>query len=156
MNKKRALLFQIGTIVILLAICALMMVIGRGHTVYLDNKPLEYEGKTYESPYKISIYVDGEQVAKLYEGERGQATNIGQNFEVTLKIMQTKGGEETTGTYQVKLPYSVDGVIINIPAFLGGAPAEAYTSEFVPAVVETADDAAEEVPGGDEFAMGDF
>ena len=45
MNKKRALLFQIGTIVILLAICAVMMVIGRGHTVYLDNKPLEYEGK---------------------------------------------------------------------------------------------------------------
>ena len=41
--KKRTLFFRIGAIVILLAIAAVMMVIGRGHTVYFDNKKLEYE-----------------------------------------------------------------------------------------------------------------
>ena len=66
---------------VLVAIGAAMMVIGRGHTVYFDNKSLEYEGQTYESPYKIEIYLDnngqGEAVAKLYDKERGQATQIG-------------------------------------------------------------------------------
>ena len=35
--KKRTLFFRIGAIVILLAIAAVMMVIGRGHTVYFAN-----------------------------------------------------------------------------------------------------------------------
>ena len=52
MNKTRRLLFQLGTLLVLLAIAAWMMVIGRGHTVYFDNKKLEYEGTTYDPPYK--------------------------------------------------------------------------------------------------------
>ena len=155
MKNKRALFFRIGAILVLIAICAVMMIVGRGHTVYLDNKPMEYNGKTYESPYKISIYVDDEQVAKLYEGERGQATNIGQHFEMTLKIMQSKGGDETTDTYQVKLPYNMDGIIVNIPGFLAGLPEEAYISEFVSAIPDP-EPADEEIPSGDEFSMGDF
>ena len=45
--KKRTLFFRIGAIVILLAIAAVMMVIGRGHTVYFDNKKLEYNDLRY-------------------------------------------------------------------------------------------------------------
>ena len=90
--KKRTLLFRIGAIVILLAIAAVMMVIGRGHTVYLDNKKLEYNGKTYDTPYKVVVLVDGEQVAKLYDRERGSATCIGQKFTVTLESTEKKGG----------------------------------------------------------------
>ena len=155
MKNKRALFFRIGAIIVLIAICAVMMIVGRGHTVYLDNKPVEYNGTTYESPYKISIYVDDEQAAKLYEGERGQATNIGQTFEVTFKIMQTKGGDETTNTYQIKLPYNMDGVVVNIPGFLAGLPEEAYISEFVSAIPEPVEEDGE-IPSGDEFSMGDI
>ena len=52
MNKTRSLLFRLGTVLVLVGICAWMMIVGRGHTVYLDNKKLEYEGETYEPPYK--------------------------------------------------------------------------------------------------------
>ena len=88
--KKRTLFFRIGAIVILLAIAAVMMVIGRGHTVYFDNKKLEYNGETYDTPYKVCVYVNDERVAKLYDKERGMATWIGQNFEMTLEITQDK------------------------------------------------------------------
>ena len=158
MNKTRRLLFQIGTILVLLAIAACMMVIGRGHTVYFDNKTLEYEGVTYESPYKVTIYVGGEQVAKLNAKERGMATTIGQDFEMEFKIMEVKGGDETRETYQIKLPRKVDGIVVNIPAYLAGLPEEAWMSEFVPIATESTAD-TEEVPGGDEFEMdelGDF
>ena len=154
MNKTRRLLFQIGTVLILLAIAACMMVIGRGHTVYFDNKKLEYEGETYEPPYKVTVYVGGEQVAKLNAKERGMATTIGQDFEMEFKIMEEKGGDETRETYQIKLPRKLDGIVVNIPGYLAGLPQEAWMSEFVPIVTESTEE--EEVPGGDEFEMDDL
>ena len=51
------------------------MIIGRGHTVYIDNKSMEYNGQSYKSPYKVVVFVDGEQVAKLRDKERGMARN---------------------------------------------------------------------------------
>ena len=64
--KKRTLFFRIGAIVILLAIAAVMMVIGRGHTVYFDNRALDKDGQSVAAPYKITVYVNGEQISKLY------------------------------------------------------------------------------------------
>ena len=119
--KKRNVMFLCLLALILVGIGAIMMVIGRGHTVYFDNKSLDYEGKTYESPYKIEIYqggnADGESVAKLYDGERGSATQIGQKITVTLVITQEKGGDEAEpAVYTIDLPYSMDGPVINLPA----------------------------------------
>ena len=157
MSKKRTLLFRLGAVLLLLVIAACMMVIGRGHTVYLDNKTLEYEGNTYKAPYKITVFVRGEQVAKLYAKERGSATNIGQNYAMTLRVMQEKGGDEVEYSFQMKLPYKLDGVVVNLPGLLANLPQEAIQSEFVPIVTE-ASSADDEVPGGDEFEMemGDF
>ena len=60
-----------------MAIGYTMTIIGRGHTIYLDSKTLEYDGQTYKPAYKTVVYVDGQQVAKLYDKERGVATCIG-------------------------------------------------------------------------------
>lgn len=137
MNKKRMTLFRVGAVLLLLIIAGIMMIIGRGHTVYIDNKSLDYNGQTYTSLYKVVVYVDGEQVAKLRDKERGMATCIGQKFNMTLEITQDKGGSETTTDVTLALPYSMDGIAINLPAYLAGLPEEAYLSEFQPAVAET-------------------
>lgn len=150
-SKTRRLLFRLGTVLILVGICVWMMIVGRGHTVYFDNKKLEYEGETYEPPYKITVYVKDEQVAKLNKKDRGMATTIGQNFSFTLQIMKEKKGEETEETYEIKLPYSIDGIVINLPGFLAGLPEEAWMSEFVPLVTASEEDT--EVPSGDEFEI---
>ena len=158
MNKTRSLLFRLGTVLVLVGICAWMMIVGRGHTVYFDNKKLEYEGETYEPPYKITVFVKDEQVAKLNKKDRGMATTIGQNFRMTLRIMQEKKGEETEETYDIKLPYNLDGIVINLPGFLAGLPEDAWMSEFV-SLATTVEEETEEVPGTDEFTMdelGDF
>lgn len=145
---------KIAAILVLAAICVVLIIIGRGHSVYLDNKPLAYEGKTYEVPYKVTVYTKGEQTAKLYEGERGAATWMGQNFEMTLEIMQTKGGAEETRTVSVKLPHNADGIIVNLAGVLNDLPPEVYMEEFVPAVVEPEGDDTVDI--GDELSMGDF
>ena len=43
MKAKRRLLFQILAVVLLVAIGYTMTIIGRGHTIYLDSKTLEYD-----------------------------------------------------------------------------------------------------------------
>ncbi len=138
MNAKRKILFRAGAIAILLLIAGAMFIIGRGHTVYLDNKAMEYNGQTYDSPYKIVAFVKGEQVAKLYDKERGMATCIGQKFTMSLEITQDKGGDEQTTSITLQLPYNMDGIIINLPALLAGLPEEAYLSQFISAPVEPA------------------
>lgn len=154
MKAKRIILFRIGAVVLLLIIAGIMMVIGRGHTVYMDNKSLEYNGQTYTTPYKVVVYVDGEQVAKLRDKERGMATCIGQKITMTLEITQEKGGSEETRTVTIPVPYSMDGVAINLPGYLAGLPEEAYLSEFQIQVEETEAETEEGV--GDEIPVEGF
>jgi len=152
MKSKRTLLIRLAVVLVLIAIGAVMMVIGRGHTVYFDNVALDYNGTHYDALYKVTVYVKDKQVAKLYAKERGMATWIGQNFSMTLEVIETKGGDEEVHTIHVKLPYNMDGIVLNLPALLQGLPEEAYLKEFVSNVPEVP---AEEEPGSsDEFDFG--
>ena len=47
MNNRRKWIFRGCTLLVILLIAALMFVVGRGHTVYIDNKTLEYNGESY-------------------------------------------------------------------------------------------------------------
>lgn len=156
MKTKRTILFRLGAILILLIIAGIMMVIGRGHTVYIDNKTLEYNGQTYETPYKIVAFADGEQFAKLYAKERGMTTCIGQTIHMTLEITQEKGGSEETMDISLTLPYNMDGIAINLPAYLAGLPEEAYLSEFQPAPDPVESEAESDELATDEFALGEI
>ena len=150
--KARRLIIRIAAVVVLIVIGIIMSIVGRGHTIYLDNKTLEYEGNTYKAPYKVTVYVDGEQLTKLYDKERGSATCLGQTFTVTLEIMESKGGSEETQTYKIPLPKNMDGIIINIPGYLAGLPEEAYLTEFI-AAPEPVTDEDTELPSGDGDVM---
>lgn len=152
MNQKlTSILFKVGAVVLLLALAGTMMVVGRGHTVYFDSKSLEYNGQTYETPYKVVVLdEDGEKIAKLYDKERGMTTVIGQSLTVTFEITEEKGGDARVVTYRMALPYNMDGIIINLPAFFAGLPEDVYISEFVQTIVEEDED--EEIVT-DEFGM---
>ena len=149
--KARKWIIRIAAVVVLIVLGVIMSIIGRGHTIYLDNKTLEYEGQTYKAPYKVTVTVDGEQLTKLYDKERGSNTCLGQTFTVTLEIMETKNGAEEVQTYKIPIPKNMDGVIINIPGYLAGLPEEAYLTEFVPVATEEPDDS--ETPSGDDSLL---
>jgi hypothetical protein len=152
MRSKRQLLFRAGALLIVLAIAACMFVIGRGHTVYFDNKTAEYNGQEYEAFHKVVVTVDGEQVAKLGKRDRGIADTMGQNFVMTLEITDEKGAQPHSHKVSMPLPYSMDGIIINIPELMAGLPAEAYMSEFIITPVEESESSDE--PETDEFGIG--
>lgn len=151
-NKTRSWIIRAAFLLVLVLIAVVMLRIGRGHTVYFDNRALDYQGTTTAAPYKITVTVNGEQISKLYEKERCSVTNIGDKLELTLEVMQQKGGSETTTTYTLKLPHNLDGVIINLPGYIAGLPEEAYLEEFIPAPSTDLDD--EEAPVTDDMGLG--
>ena len=153
-NKTRSWIIRAAFLLVLVLIAVVMLRIGRGHTVYFDNRALDYQGTTTAAPYKITVTVNGEQISKLYEKERCSVTNIGDKLELTLEVMQQKGGSETTATYTLKLPHNLDGVIINLPGYIAGLPEEAYLEEFIPAPSTDLDD--EEAPVTDDMGLGDM
>ena len=153
-NKTRSWIIRAAFLLVLVLIAVVMLRIGRGHTVYFDNRALDYQDTTTAAPYKITVTVNGEQISKLYEKERCSVTNIGDKLELTLEVMQQKGGSETTTTYTLKLPHNLDGVIINLPGYIAGLPEEAYLEEFIPAPSTDLDD--EEAPVTDDMGLGDM
>ena len=154
-TTKRSWIIRIAFVLVLVLVAVLMLRIGRGHTVYFDNRALDKDGQSVAAPYKIIVYVNGEQISKLYDKERCMVTNIGDSLELTVEVMQQKGGSETTETYKLTLPHSIDSVIINLPAYMAGLPEEAYLEEFIPAPSADLDD--EEVPNTeDDMGLGDI
>ena len=149
----RKWMFRLGTVLVLIAIAACMMVIGRGHTVYFDNKKLDYQGQTYDTYRRINVFVNGEQVAKLSAKDRGMASFMGQSFSFDLEITKEKGDDPVTNTYHIKVPYGRDGTVLNLPGMLAGLPEEAYTSEFVP--VEPEPSAEDEEIVTEDFGIGE-
>lgn len=143
MKSKRTFLVRAGTLLVLLLIAGAMFIVGRGHTIYFDNKTFEYEGISYTAPYKAVVYDNDKEIAVLLKRERGMATWLGQNFKMALEVTLEKGGEAVTYPLQLKLPYRMDGVVLNLPAMLAGLPEEIYMSEFVSQIAQT--DIVEEV-----------
>ncbi len=135
MTKKidtKRLVIRLVAILAILALAVVMFIIGRGHTVYFDNKEIEYNGKTYGTKYSVEVLVDGEKVAKLKDGDRGMANTMGQNFSMELLVKEEKEGNAQKMKVGLPLPYNMDGIIINLPALMAGLPSDAYMSEFIP------------------------
>ena len=131
MNNKRKWIFRAGTILVILAIAACMFLVGRGHTVYVDNKTLEYNGETYNALYRVEVWVGGERLSKLAKRERTSSTVIGQSFEMKLVNTENKGDEPKEIEVKLSLPYGWDGAVVNVPGYLAGLPQEAWMTQFV-------------------------
>ena len=153
MKSRRQLLFRAGALLIVLLIAAAMFVIGRGHTVYFDNKTAEYNGTEYPAFQRVNVTVNGERVAKLSKRDRGMATWIGQNFKMELEVTANKGDDPKVIPVSIRLPYSLDGIVVNLPELVAGLPQEAWQSEFVPMV--TVEETEEEIITEDDM-LGDF
>ncbi len=153
MKGKRQFFFRLGAVLILIVIAAVMMIIGRGHSVYFDNKTIEVNGEQLTAFQRAEIYVDGVRAARLSKKERGQVSCMGQSLTFSAEITKNKGDDPVHYGFKIRLPYGVDGIIVNLPAFLAEQPEEVWRTEFVPQPVsEEPDD--EDLPT-DEFEIGE-
>ncbi len=152
---KKSLIYRAAAVAVILLIAVAMFIIGRGHTIYFDNKSFENDGKTIDTPYKIEVLVNGEKVASLKDGERGMVDTMGQDFKMQLVITEEKGGSSSKVQVKLPIPYNMDGVIINLPAMLEGLDQKAYMTEFIP-IPASEDTDDEEVVTDDMDLQMDF
>lgn len=150
MKNTRRILFVAAFIAIIVGISVLCLIIGRGHSVYFDNKSLE--ATAYESYSSVELYYQGEKVTSLGKAERAGINLTGQTCKVQFVVKKTKASTPETIDATIKLPYDMDGIVINIPAYVEGGKPEEYLSEFVSlaTVIGTED---EEAPSTDEFGL---
>jgi len=154
-NNKRKWIFRVCAILTIFIIAGVMALIGRGHTVYIDNKTLEYNGETYSALNRVEVWVGGERLSKLAKRERTSSTVIGQSFEMKLINTVNKGDEATEEIVRLSLPYGWDGIVVNVPGYLAGLPQEAWMTQFV-SEPEPVTEEEEETISEDEIPMGDF
>ncbi len=152
--KTKKLIVRLAALLIVLALAAVMFIIGRGHTIYIDNKTLEYEGETYSAYYKTEVYVNGDRLAKLMKKERGSTTCLGQHFTMDIEVTEKKGDDPVRYTIDLTLPYALDGIVVNIPGYLAGLSQDAWMTEFVSQAQDTSTEEEEIVT--DEFGLGDI
>lgn len=154
MKNKKTLFYRLLTVLVLLAIAALMFVIGRGHTIYFDNKTLEMNGVGFPSLYKVVVNSGGDEIAALMKRERGMMTTLGQRLRFSLAASETKDSEAVVRNFDLSLPYHLDGIVLNLPALLAGEGPEVYLSEFVSMATES--EPVEEVLTEEDLLPSDF
>lgn len=139
MKKGRKILFTSLFTIIIVVICVLCFILGRGHTIYFDNK--DTENGAYKAYDSIRVSQGEEKGTSIGARERISMTNIGQKMTVKVEYRQKANSTKETQELTIQIPYNMDGIIINLPAALEGAGPDEYLSEFVSTVVIAEDEA---------------
>lgn len=143
--KNKSLIYKIVLVLVLVVICFIMIYIGRGHTLYFDNKAMDVNGITINPPYRVKVFVKGKEVANLNDGDRGMAIWIGPKAHIELEVTKERGVAKENIRYDVPLPRKYDGVVINLVGLLNNAPYDSYISEFIPLATVTSESEEEVV-----------
>ena len=145
MKNNKHTLYKIIVVLVLVAICFLMIYIGRGHTLYFDNKAMEVNGTMIDPPYRVKVFIKGKEVANLNDGDRGMGIWIGPKAHLELEVTKERGVAKENIKYDLQLPRKFDGVVINLVGLLNNANYDEYISEFIPLATQVSSEDEEVV-----------
>ncbi len=136
----RTFWIRFAAIAVVILIAVLMYIIGKQHNVYIDNKDMG----SYKAFSFCEVTMDKQETLQLAKRDRDVFTVVNQGHKFTVEANgQTK-------TVKLSIPLQMKNVLINIPAFMAGAPQSEWMSEFI---IETvAPSAADETIVTDDTA----
>ena len=123
-------LFQIAAILVLVLLAILMYIVGRQHTILLDNKTLEHEQKTYQAFSIVEVEVDKEGAIELAARDRDKVDVMGQRHTITV-VYTDRYFEEYELVKKFKIPIGHDMVLISIPALVGELDESVWLQQFI-------------------------
>ncbi|MGI6433067.1 MAG: DUF6672 family protein [Sphaerochaetaceae bacterium] len=130
-SVKRRTLFQVATILFLILLAALMFLIGKQHTLLLDNQTIELNQKSYQALSLVEVAVDKQPFLELAARDRDKALVKGQRHTITVRYTD-KAFEEHVITKKVKLSLFDDMLLISIPALVAQQEQEVWMQLFIP------------------------
>ena len=125
-TKKGRRLVKIGLIIAYLCIMALMFLLGRSHTVLIDNNSIPGGVSAVDG---CTISFGGDKPIEMFKGDRDKIMLRGQTHRVTVSFFD--GREDVTGT--ISIPLFEDAVLVSIPAFVSGGNAVTRFELYKPA-----------------------
>ena len=157
MKVSKAFWYRLGSLALILIIAVLMFIVGRGHTLYVDNKTFETPAGTFEALYRTDVYVSesSDEMQQLSARERSAFKFMGQTATLNIEYRTVRNGEKKQAVYKLRVPYGLDGIVINVPALLAGQGPDIYMYEFV-SVSDVALAADAETVVTDEFSVTDI
>jgi len=97
-----------------LGLAALTFVLGKGHTILLDNK--DAEDGSVSAFDGVLVTVDRQEELEMYLGDRLAATVMGQAHTVTIEDFNG----DTKVEKRIRVPLGTDMVLLSIPKLAAG------------------------------------
>jgi hypothetical protein len=119
MNRRNG--FRLGLLVVLVLIGMYLYTSGKQHMLFVDNKALDLEGKSYPAAESVRVSFDGGEALELVSGDRDVAHVVGPGHTVKVEVLNESGDVVNTLDGDFKWVSSKKGMF-SVPAFLGGAP----------------------------------
>jgi len=142
----RRLLIRLALVVVYAGLVMLTFVLGKGHSLIIDNKDLA-DGTLTAAMDGNMVSIDGREASEVYPGDRIMETVKGQTHTVAIEDMS--GGNRIERT--ITLPLGEDMLLVSIPKLIAGvAPA---VEVFVP--VNVAPPSESESESKNEFTSPD-
>ena len=148
--------FQLVAVILILVLAVVMFVIGRQHTVLLDNKTIEHDGKSYPAFSIVEVKINKEDSIELAARDRDKADVMGQRHKITVTYTD-KFFEEHEVVKNFKVPIGYDMVLISIPALVADLGQSIWLQQFIPPTAAVAP-VVEELPVEDDLGidLGEF
>ncbi len=117
MKKGRTLLIRAGAILAILILSAILFLVGKSHTVLVDNKAVTVEGREVAALKLVEVSVGKQDAFELTPRDRDKFDVTGQKHTVTVTYTDD-AWEEHTITRTFTVPLMQDMVMILVPALV--------------------------------------
>lgn len=146
---------RIAAIAVVLLLAVLMFWLGKQHTILLDNKTLEVDGRSYKALSIVEVKVDKGEWLELAARDRDMAVVTDQGHRITVRYTD-ENYEDVEKTWKFSVPLGEDMMLLSIPALVGGADHDVWLSHYEPPVAAVAPVDTGVVVGEDAALLGDF
>jgi hypothetical protein len=114
-------LIRFALVVAIILLSVFLFIIGKQHTLLIDNKTITI-GETEYTQYDIvNVYVDDGEKLETKKRKRKKAEVVGPNHKIVVEVLDNDKNVIQTEEYTFSLKTGDAKMIINIPALLGGA-----------------------------------
>jgi hypothetical protein len=112
--RARRSVIRAGLVAVGVGLAVLAFVLGRGHTILLDNK--DAEDGSVSAFDGVLVTVDRQEELEMYLGDRLAATVTGQSHRITIEDFNG----DTVVEKKIRVPLGQDMVLVSIPKLAAG------------------------------------
>ncbi len=123
-GSRKRLIVRSALVAVYVALLVLMLLLGKRHTILIDNK--EAEDGSYAAIDGMSVQIDSLESAEYYPGDRDKAVVNGQRHKIKVEIFSESKVVEQSFT----VPFGQDMLILSVPKLVAGITP--YVETFVP------------------------